>query len=301
MTELHGLSSSRPFVQQGSVGHWHAGDVTNHGLVVEERLQATLRDFGLVGCVLSYPDNGTGTVSRAAWFRTRGQQHKSRGRRRRGSGQWNALCDFLMLEICRKSKNHLASHEWRSQGLWLKAASLNYSNFISYFRCSEGSVICQHSPAWIFQQIALDGRRYWAVVVTHADVGPPHFVHRCDLLQGLQDLILACQVFQKVKLLHHPTHKYLSSTIVYEQHSSAGGSAWHGMTLINHTYICSLFQNSFKWKHATFHSPFSRDNSDKCTHPFITYFQLFSTTHWTLCNCTLSLWDSSDFLGCLAT
>lgn len=198
MTELHGLSSSCPFVQQGSVGHWHAGDVTNHGLVVEERLQATLRDFGLVGCVLSYPDNGTGTVSRAAWFRTRGQQHKSRGRRRRGSGQWNALCDFLMLEICRKSKNHLASHEWRSQGLWLKAASLNYSNFISYFRCSEGSVICQHSPAWIFQQIALDGRRYWAVVVTHADVGPPHFVHRCDLLQGLQDLILACQVFQKI-------------------------------------------------------------------------------------------------------
>lgn len=158
-------------------------------------------------------------------------------------------------------------------GLMIKGSFLNYSNFISYFRCSEGSVICQHSPAWIFQQIALDGRRYWAVVVTHADVGPPHFVHRCDLLQGLQDLILACQVFQKVKWLHTPTHKYLSNRIVYEQHSSATDSAWHGMTLINRTYICSLFQNSFKWKHATFHSPFSRDNSDKCTHPFITYFQ----------------------------
>lgn len=131
MTELHGLSSSRPFVQQGSVGHWHAGDVTNHGLVVEERLQATLRDFGLVGCILSYPDNGTGTVSRAAWFRTGGQQHKSWGRRRRGSGQWNALCDSLVMEICRKSKNHLASHERRSQGLWLKAASLNYSLLVT--------------------------------------------------------------------------------------------------------------------------------------------------------------------------
>lgn len=45
------------------------------------------------------------------------------------------LCDSLVLEICRKSKSHLASHQPKSQGLWLKAASLNYSNFISYVRC----------------------------------------------------------------------------------------------------------------------------------------------------------------------
>lgn len=59
MAELHGLGSGRPFVQQGSVGHRHAGDVTNHGLVVKERLQATLGDFGLVGRVLGYPGNRT--------------------------------------------------------------------------------------------------------------------------------------------------------------------------------------------------------------------------------------------------
>lgn len=65
VAELHGLGSSRPFIQQGSVRHRHACDVTNHGLVVEEGLQATLRNFRLVGCVLSYPDNRTGTVSPA--------------------------------------------------------------------------------------------------------------------------------------------------------------------------------------------------------------------------------------------
>lgn len=166
-----------------------------------------------------------------------------------------------------------------------------------------GRVVRQHSPAWIFQQIALDGRRYWAVVVTHADVGPPHFVHRCDLLQGLQDLILACQAFQKVKLLHRQTHQHLPSLIVYDssKHSSGTGSAWHELTLINHTYIYSLFQNSFRWRYARFPFPFGKDSSDKCTHPFSTYFQSFRTTRWRLCHCTLSLWHSSDFLGCLAT
>lgn len=59
MTELHGLSSGRPLVQQRGVSHRHACDVTDHGLVVEERLQATLSDLGLVGRVLGHPVNKT--------------------------------------------------------------------------------------------------------------------------------------------------------------------------------------------------------------------------------------------------
>lgn len=134
MTELHGLRSRRPFVQQGSVGHWHAGDVTNHGLVVKERLQATLRDFGLIGRVLSYPDNGTETVRRGAWFWTGRQQHKSWGCRRRGLGTVECfVCDFLVLEICRRSKESFGLTWARVTGFILKAAaSLNDSNFIRY-------------------------------------------------------------------------------------------------------------------------------------------------------------------------
>lgn len=47
-----------------------------------------------------------------------------------------------------------------------------------------------NSPAGVLQEVALDGRRHRAVVVAHADVGAPHFVHGRDLLQGLQDLVL---------------------------------------------------------------------------------------------------------------
>lgn len=43
----------------------------------------------------------------------------------------------------------------------------------------------------------------------------------------------------------------------------------------------SRFQNEFKSRHARF----CKDNCEKCAHPFS----------------TLELWESSDFLGCLAT
>lgn len=59
VAELHGLGGGRSLVQQGGVGHRQARDVTDHGLVVEERLQATLGDFRLVGCVLSHPERKT--------------------------------------------------------------------------------------------------------------------------------------------------------------------------------------------------------------------------------------------------
>merc|ERR1719419_681321 len=55
VAELHGLSGGRSLIKQGGIGHRQASDVTDHGLVVEERLQATLRDLGLVGCILSHP------------------------------------------------------------------------------------------------------------------------------------------------------------------------------------------------------------------------------------------------------
>lgn len=57
MAELHGLSSSRSFIQQRSVGHRHACDVTDHGLIIEKRLQATLGDLRLVRRVLSHPED----------------------------------------------------------------------------------------------------------------------------------------------------------------------------------------------------------------------------------------------------
>lgn len=62
VAELHGLGGSCSLIQQGGIGHGHACDVTDHGLVVEERLQATLGHFRLVGRVLSHPENKTGTM-----------------------------------------------------------------------------------------------------------------------------------------------------------------------------------------------------------------------------------------------
>lgn len=62
VAQLHCLSCSRSLVQQGCVGNGHACDVTDHGLVVEERLQATLGNFRLVGCVLSHPEDKRGTT-----------------------------------------------------------------------------------------------------------------------------------------------------------------------------------------------------------------------------------------------
>lgn len=63
VAELHGLGSRRSLVEQGGVGDGQARDVTDHGLVVEERLQATLSDLRLVRRVLSDPENETHTIN----------------------------------------------------------------------------------------------------------------------------------------------------------------------------------------------------------------------------------------------
>ena len=60
MAELHGLSGGCALVQQRGVGHRHACDVTDHGLVVQQGLQPTLGDLGLVGRVLGYPGEREG-------------------------------------------------------------------------------------------------------------------------------------------------------------------------------------------------------------------------------------------------
>lgn len=79
VAELHGLGGSRSLVQQGGVGHRHASEVTDHGLVIKERLQATLRDLGLVGGVLSHPEDKKGDANQTkAHVRTRGQQRKKK-------------------------------------------------------------------------------------------------------------------------------------------------------------------------------------------------------------------------------
>lgn len=51
----HGLGSSSAFVQKRSVGDGHAGEIGDHGLVVEERLETALGNLGLVGGVLGVP------------------------------------------------------------------------------------------------------------------------------------------------------------------------------------------------------------------------------------------------------
>lgn len=43
----HGLSSSSTLVEKRSVGNVETGEVGDHRLEVEERLEATLRDLGL--------------------------------------------------------------------------------------------------------------------------------------------------------------------------------------------------------------------------------------------------------------
>mmetsp|Transcript_26413 Transcript_26413/g.67196 ORF Transcript_26413/g.67196 Transcript_26413/m.67196 type:complete len:1036 (+) Transcript_26413:699-3806(+) len=51
----HGLSGGGRLVQQRRVGDGHAREVTHHGLEVEQRLQAALRNLRLVGRVLRVP------------------------------------------------------------------------------------------------------------------------------------------------------------------------------------------------------------------------------------------------------
>ncbi len=48
MQERHRLPRRRPLVQQRRVGHCHPRQVGDHGLEVEERFEAALRDLGLV-------------------------------------------------------------------------------------------------------------------------------------------------------------------------------------------------------------------------------------------------------------
>ena len=48
VAEAHGLGSRGAFIEQGGVGHLHAGELRDHGLPVEERLHAALGDLGLV-------------------------------------------------------------------------------------------------------------------------------------------------------------------------------------------------------------------------------------------------------------
>lgn len=53
----HGLSSSRTLVQKRGIGNGHASKIRDHGLIVEERLQTTLGNLGLVRSVLGVPAN----------------------------------------------------------------------------------------------------------------------------------------------------------------------------------------------------------------------------------------------------
>ena len=61
--ERGGFSGSGAFVQKGSVGNFHPGQLQDHGLIVEEGLETTLRDFWLVRSIGGVParifDNGS--------------------------------------------------------------------------------------------------------------------------------------------------------------------------------------------------------------------------------------------------
>lgn len=85
VAELHGLGSGCSFIQKRGIGYGQARDVADHGLVVEERLQATLRDLWLVGCILSHPEYKRDTLN---------AQHNGGGIGGTKEEQWNVLCDF---------------------------------------------------------------------------------------------------------------------------------------------------------------------------------------------------------------
>ena len=51
----HRLCGGRGLVQQRGVGDLHAGEVHDHGLKIQERLHAPLRDFRLIGRVRRIP------------------------------------------------------------------------------------------------------------------------------------------------------------------------------------------------------------------------------------------------------
>lgn len=51
----HGLGSGGGLVEQGGIGNIHAGQVGDHGLVVEQRLEPALGNLWLVRGVLGVP------------------------------------------------------------------------------------------------------------------------------------------------------------------------------------------------------------------------------------------------------
>ena len=53
--QRHGLGGGGGFVEHGGVGHGHRGEVTHHGLEVNQSLHAALADFGLVGRIGRVP------------------------------------------------------------------------------------------------------------------------------------------------------------------------------------------------------------------------------------------------------
>lgn len=59
----HGLCSSRPFIEEGRVGHGQACEVRDHGLEIQQTLQSSLRDLRLIGGVLSVPSRVLHDVS----------------------------------------------------------------------------------------------------------------------------------------------------------------------------------------------------------------------------------------------
>ena len=52
---VHRFRCGCRFVQQGSVGDLHAGQVHDHGLEIQQRFQTTLRDLSLIRCVGGVP------------------------------------------------------------------------------------------------------------------------------------------------------------------------------------------------------------------------------------------------------
>ena len=53
--QCHGFGGCRGFIQHRGIGNRHAGQVTHHGLKVDQRLKATLRNFRLVRRVSRVP------------------------------------------------------------------------------------------------------------------------------------------------------------------------------------------------------------------------------------------------------
>ena len=51
----HGFGCGRAFIKQGSIGQRKASQITDHGLEIQQTFQTALRNFSLVGRVLSIP------------------------------------------------------------------------------------------------------------------------------------------------------------------------------------------------------------------------------------------------------